>query len=198
LIEIYHFSDDPDIEIFTPRPVRVAVDRGADREWLNGPLVWATDAAHSLLYLFPRECPRVVIWPTPDTNAEDRERWFGASSSRAIAFVEEAWLERLRIAVVHRYHLPADSFEDVEDVGMWVSRTPVRPLRVESLRELPRQMEDQNIALRALPRLTPLKVLWRTSVHASGVRMRNAQGWGKPGWTHSKPGRTVHVPDDDP
>jgi hypothetical protein len=130
-MEIFHFSDDPNIEIFTPRLLRVAVDRGADREWLNGPLVWATDAAHSLLYLFPRECPRIVIWPTPATNPSDRERWFGAGSRRAIAFVEEAWLERVRTGIVQRYRLPVATFEDIDDVGMWVSRMAVRPLGVD-------------------------------------------------------------------
>ena len=75
-MNLYHFSDDPGIAVFEPRPLRVAVDRGFDRDWLNGRLVWATDEAHSLLYLFPRECPRVVIWPTSFTSQTDREAWF--------------------------------------------------------------------------------------------------------------------------
>ncbi|WP_339329380.1 DUF6886 family protein [Burkholderia multivorans] len=50
---LFHFSDDPGIAMFHPRPVRVADDRPAGQEWLNGPLVWATDEAHYLLYLFP-------------------------------------------------------------------------------------------------------------------------------------------------
>lgn len=36
-------------------------------------------------------------------------------------------------------------------------------------------------------------VIIRTSLHASGIRLRNAQDWGKPGWTHSKPGRQIIV-----
>jgi hypothetical protein len=94
-MRLFHFSDDPGIEIFAPRPLRVAVDRGSDREWLNRPLVWATDAAHCLLYLFPRECPRIIIWPTSATSIEDREHWFGGRSCRAIAFVEDAWMNRV-------------------------------------------------------------------------------------------------------
>jgi hypothetical protein len=190
-MRLFHFSDDPRIAMFTPRPLAVAVDRGADRHWLNGPLVWATDADHSLLYLFPRECPRIVIWPTPETTQEDREQWFGDENFRAIAFVEEAWIERLRTETVYRYDMPTASFEDLDDVGMWVSRTAVEPLAMTALRDLPAQMAARNVNLRALPRLTPLKNIWATTLHASGIRMRNAQNWGKPGWTHSKPGRVV-------
>ncbi|PJR58992.1 hypothetical protein CWM52_22200 [Raoultella sp. T31] len=38
-----------------------------------------------------------------------------------------------------------------------------------------------------------IKSIWLTSFHASGIRLRNAQDWGKPGWTHSKPGRQMSV-----
>lgn len=190
-MQLFHFSDDPGIEIFEPRPLRVAVDRGPDREWLNGPLVWATDEAHSLLYLFPRECPRIVIWPTATTRDEDREKWFGDGSYRAVAYVEEAWLGRLTTEAVHRYRMPPASFEDIQDVGMWVSRTRVKPLGIETISDLVGAMAAQNIELRSLPRLTPLKDVWLTTLHASGIRLRNARDWGKPGWTHFRPGRSV-------
>jgi hypothetical protein len=89
--------------------------------------------------------------------------------------------------------LPIGSFEDIDDVGMWVSRSAVTPVGMDSLIDLPGEMEAQNIELRSLPRLTPLKGLWQTTLHASGIRTRNAQDWGKPGWSHSKPGRIVVV-----
>ncbi|HMG50328.1 MAG TPA: hypothetical protein VK597_07005, partial [Inquilinus sp.] len=62
-MRLFHFSDDPAIERFEPRPVRVPSARPAGREWLNGPLVWAIDDAHQMLYLFPRDCPRILAWP---------------------------------------------------------------------------------------------------------------------------------------
>jgi hypothetical protein len=197
-MRLRHFSDDPDIMTFVPRPLQTPVDRGPHRGWLNGPLVWATDDAHSLLYLFPRECPRIVIWPTATTNAEDRNRWFGDRSCRAIAYIEDDWVERVRAAVVYRYDMPCATFEDIDDVGMWVSRTIVNPLGVEPVANLPVAMEAQNIELRFLPRLIPLRGVWQTTLHASGIRMRNAQDWGEPGWLHSKPGRVAATWDRDP
>jgi|SRR5579859_3158049 len=184
-MRLFHFSDDPGITLFTPRPVRVPVDRPGGQDWLNGPLVWAIDEAHDILYLFPRECPRILIWPTTRTTAEDRAHWFGDTGRRAIAFIEARWAPRLRSAVVHRYELPAATFEDLGDVGMWVSRSAVRPLGVQALRSLPHALEARKVELRVLPTLTPLRDIWATTVHASGLRLRNAKDWGDPGWPHS-------------
>ncbi len=191
MLRLFHFSDDPGIRIFEPRPLRVAVDRGPDRAWLNGALVWATDEAHGVLYLFPRECPRIVIWPTPDTTDADREAWFGGRSCRAIAYVEDGWVDRVRATTVHRYRMPPETFEDIDDVGMWVSRSPVVPLGVDGIGDLPAEMAREGVEFRSLPRLTPLKPVWRTTLHASGIRTRNALDWGPAGWSHSKPGRQV-------
>src|SRR5262245_29586237 len=111
-MKLFHFSDDPRIEVFEPRPVRVPAGRSPDREWLNGPLVWAIDQPHSILYLFPRECPRIVIWPTVQTTDEDRSKWIGSSSTRAVAFIEVCWLDRVRVGKVYRYEMPPDTFEN--------------------------------------------------------------------------------------
>lgn len=60
-MRLFHFSEEPDIGHFEPRPVRTPAARRAGQEWLNGPLVWAIDEDHQRLYLFPRECPRIVL-----------------------------------------------------------------------------------------------------------------------------------------
>ncbi len=70
-MHLFHFSDDPNIQTFVPRPVRVSIERPEGMDWLNGPLVWAIDEAHEPLYLFPRECPRILLWATPETKQED-------------------------------------------------------------------------------------------------------------------------------
>jgi hypothetical protein len=186
-MRLFHFSEDSGIAFFTPRSVRTPVARPAGQNWLNGPLVWAIDEPHAILYLFPRECPRILVWPTPRTTREDRAQWFADNSRRALAFIEEGWLERLRTATVNRYELPTETFEALGDVGMWVSRAPVKPLGVETVADLPAALEAQSVELRVLPTLTPLKNVWTTSLHASGVRLRNAKGWGDPGWPHSPP-----------
>ena len=192
-MRLYHFSEDPDIDVFVPRPVRVPVERPAGSDWLGGPLVWAIDEAHQAMYLFPRDCPRILLWATPESTSKDTKRWWRGSSHRTLAYVEKAWLERLQSATIYRYELPAESFEDLHDAGMWVSKEVVEPLRMDALDSLVSKLEIHNVELRVVDSLVPLKEVWRTSLHASGIRLRNAQGWGKPGWTHSKKGRVVEI-----
>jgi hypothetical protein len=176
-MRLLHFSDDGDIERFEPRDVLVPSNRPPGREWLNGPLVWAIDEPRQPMYLFPRECPRILLWPTSATTDEDRELWFGRSSSRMIAFVEEGWLQRIGAARLYRYDLPAEPFEDLDDAGMWVSRTPVEPLGVELVDDLIASLRSCGVELRPMPVLTPLRDVWSSSLHASGIRLRNAKDW---------------------
>ncbi|WP_027173979.1 DUF6886 family protein [Methylobacterium sp. 10] len=178
--ELFHFSEDPAIRVFTPRPVRVGVDRGEAGAWLNGPLVWAIDEAHSLLYLFPRDCPRIVIWPTARTSPEDRRAWFGDVAGRAVAYVEEDWAERIAIAAIERYRMPPETFAPAGEPGTWVSRSPVVPTGRDTIRDLLGAMAEHGLELRTLPRLTPLAPIWRSTLHASGIRLRNAQDWVAP------------------
>jgi hypothetical protein len=174
---LFHFSDDAAIAVFTPRPVTVPSQRPAGREWLNGPLVWAIEERRQAMYLFPRDCPRILLWQTPHTTPEDRERWFDGRDCSAIAHIEWAWFDRLKTASIHRYELPAESFEDLDDAGMWVARTLVRPLAMETLSDLPAALRDQGVELRIMQSLAPLRDAWDTSLHASGVRLRNAIAW---------------------
>src|SRR5215472_18463871 len=130
-MRLFHFSDDPSIEVFEPRPVLVPSRRPPGREWLNGPLVWAIDEAHQPMYLFPRDCPRILLWVKPETSDEDRARWFGDRTCRMIAYIEEAWRARMASGFIYRYELEAMAFEDLADAGMWVSRGAVRPVGCE-------------------------------------------------------------------
>jgi hypothetical protein len=176
-MQLFHFSEDPTIEIFAPRAVAVPSKRPPGREWLNGPLVWAIDDWHQPMYFFPRDCPRILIWPTGKTIAADRERYWTASSSRTIAFIERGWLTRVRSAMICRYELPLGSFESLQDAGMWVSRAAVHPLRREMISDLPLGLALQNVELRPVDDLVQFKDLWKTSLHVSGIRLRNASGW---------------------
>ena len=174
---LFHFSDDPAITRFEPRPVGVPSERTPGRAWLNGPLVWAIEEARQALYLFPRECPRILLWLTPSTTEADRAAWWGGRDCRAIAHIEWAWLERLRTGTLWRYELPAEAFEDLDDAGMWVSRRAVEPIGVERVGDLPVALWADGVELRVMESLRPLKGVWATSLHASGVRLRNAVGW---------------------
>ena len=74
-MRLFHFSEYFSIERFVPRPLRVPVARPKGEEWLNGPLVWAIDDVHQPMYLFPLECPRILLWPTPETTTKDYKVW---------------------------------------------------------------------------------------------------------------------------
>ncbi len=184
-MRLFHFSDNSSIAVFAPRPVRIPAERPAGQEWLNGPLVWAIDDWHSMLYLFPRDCPRILIWPTDATTDGDRARWMGVTEARAVAYIEAGWLARLRSATIWRYALPPDGFEPIGDVGMWVARQAVVPARVDALSGLDDHLAESRVELRVMDDLTPLRAVWSSTLHASGVRLRNALGWGAPGWPHS-------------
>lgn len=174
-MRLFHFSDDPHIARFAPRAVRVPAKRPAGREWLNGPLVWAIDETHQAMYLFPRDCPRILIWPTARTTEADRERWFAASRYGRIAFIERCWLEQIATQSVYRYELPRESFEDLDDAGMWVSRHAVDPIRVDEVSALPRELNALGVELRAVEKLLALQDVFESSLHASGIRLRNAR-----------------------
>ena len=176
-MRLFHFSDDGGLTRFTPRPVRVPSVRPAGRDWLNGPLVWAIDEARQPLYLFPRDCPRILLYPTPTTTPEDLAVWWGGRTCRMIAHIEWAWFERFRTARLFRYELPVAAFEDLDDAGMWVARTEVEPLGVDILDDLPLALAGEGVELRLMDSLVPLRGVWETSLHASGIRLRNAAGW---------------------
>jgi hypothetical protein len=137
-------------------------------------LVWAIDDWHQPMYLFPRDCPRILIWPTERTTAEDRARYWEDCSKRMIAFIERSWSARLRSAVLCRYELSAASFPCLDAAGMWVSRSTVQPLRKTIIADLPTALELRNVDLQLKDDLLALKGLWNTSLHVSGIRLRNA------------------------
>lgn len=170
---LYHFSEEPDIQVFAPRTPR-------HRPELQ-PLVWTVDDEHAPAYFFPRDCPRILLWPVATTTPEDRRRWFGDSQARMIAHIEEDWVERMRTTPVYRYVMPSETFEPVDgDPWMWVSRETLVPERVELLGDLIEALEAADVEVRALHRLTPLRGVWDTTLHASGIRLRNAQDWEGP------------------
>jgi hypothetical protein len=171
-MRLFHFSDDPAIAVFEPRPVRIPSQRPPGREWLNGPLVWAIDDIHDFMYLFPRDCPRILVWAKPETSEEDR-RLLG--DWRGTAYVERDWLERLQAETIHSYEMPSDGFEDLQDAGMWISRSTVLPLGRTALSSLDREFAPRGIELKVVDSLTPVKALRETTLHVSAIRMRNAR-----------------------
>jgi hypothetical protein len=174
LPRLFHFSEAGDIDAFDPKPVQVPTERKPGEEWLNGSLVWAVDELRQATYTFPRDCPRILLWLTDTTNEADREAWWGDRSCSMIAHVEWRWLDRIRDQVLFRYELPAETFLSTSDDWMWVSKQSVEPVAVERLDDLLGALRAQGVELRVMESLGPLRAVWDSSLHASGIRLRNA------------------------
>ena len=93
---LYHFSEDPGIELFRPHVAKTAAVQ-------NEAFVWAIDDWHAPMYYVPRDCPRACFWAGPKTTPEDRERWFSHLDPRFVMVVESSWLDRIRSARLYRY-----------------------------------------------------------------------------------------------
>ena len=176
-MRLFHFSDQAGLQRFEPRPVAIASERAPGRAWLNGPLVWAIDDWHQPMYLFPRDCPRILLWPVAATTREDLRRWWSGRGARMIAHIEWSWFDALKTARLFRYEFQPTFFEDLDDAGMWVSRQAVEPIGVEVITDLPAALRDSGVELRIMDDLTPLRDVWTTTLHASGIRLRNAANW---------------------
>lgn len=176
-MRLFHFSENGSIEAFEPRPVAVPSPRRPGEEWLNGPLVWAIDDWHQPLYLFPRECPRILIWATAHSTQADKEKWLAQTPARMIAFIEDDWALPHGASAIWRYELPANAFESLEDSGMWVSRERIAPSARERVSDLPKALDEQGVELRVIPSLAVLREAWDSSLHVSGIRLRNSATW---------------------
>jgi hypothetical protein len=175
---LFHFSGEPSIEVFEPRPVLVPSERPPGMDWLNGPLVWAVTEERQATYLFPRDCPRILLWSLPTTSEADRAEWLGDGAPSMVAYVEAVWLDRIRAGDLYRYELPPSSFEAIGgDPWMLVSRTSVRPRSVEPCGDLEAALAERRCELRVVDSLVPLRGVWDTTLHASGIRLRHAAGW---------------------
>jgi hypothetical protein len=167
---LFHFSEDPGIRLFVPRT--------PDHRPEVAPMVWTVDEERAWTYLFPRECPRVLLWPTPATTAPDLERWFAGRPDALIACIEWAWLERMHSTPLYRYEMDPARFRPLEDdPWMWISTATETPRSVEPVGDLVDALGAGSVELRIMPSLAPLHGAWEHSFHFSGIRLRNALGW---------------------
>jgi hypothetical protein len=165
---LWHFSEDPALGRFEPRPAPAAPGRP--------PLVWAVDTRHSPLFWFPRDCPRGCAWPVSTTTAADQERFFGQGGAGRVHVIEGGWLDRVRDCRLYAYRLPAESFSPHETVGgYWVSGRTVSAAARVTVNDLLGRHAAAGIELRVVPSVWPF---WRrvtaSTVEFSGCRLRNA------------------------
>ena len=162
---LFHVSEQAGIDRFDPRWSEIA-----GRE-----VVWAIDADHLRNYLLPRDCPRVTYYAGPQTESADVEKFLG--KSEAVVAIESGWVERIRSCRLFCYHLPADTFECLDEcAGYFVSNAPVVPTRVEVLDDLIVELLKRNVELRFVPNLWPLRdAVVASTLQFSLIRMRNSQ-----------------------
>jgi Family of unknown function (DUF6886) len=164
---LHHFSEDPTITRFVPHVP--ATNPG------HAPAVWAIDAEHAALYWFPRDCPRVTVWPGDDAQIDSFRVAF-VTTARRVHAIETGWLAAMRSTRLYRYDLDGASFSRwTEAAGQWISFEAVVPVAVRPLGDLIQMHADEGIELRIVPTLWPLhdQVVagpWEFSI----VRMRNA------------------------
>jgi hypothetical protein len=170
---LYHFSEDPTIELFRPHIAKTSAIQ-------HEALVWAIDDWHAPMYFVPRDCPRVCFWAGPNTTMEDRKRWLTVPEPRFVMVVETSWLERIRATRVYRYTMPETSFAPVGNAcGTYISRATVAPVRVEPVGDLVAAIASVDVELRNLARIGPLwkQVHFGSSLARSGIRLLNAAGY---------------------
>jgi hypothetical protein len=164
---VYHFSEDPTITKFVPH-----VPRSNPEHWRA---VWAIDAEHAPLYWFPRDCPRVALWPLRAHDLDEFQRELVTTATRVQA-VECAWLERLRNMTLYRYEFDAAPFSEWEEAnGQWITDREVTPVRMQPMSDVLATHAAAAIELRVVPSLWPLHDLAvRGRFDFSIVRMMNA------------------------
>jgi hypothetical protein len=169
-VRLFHFSEDPGIETFVLRVL-------SHRPEIE-PLVWTVHPDCGWTYCFPRECPRLLAWPLPDTTTEDLRTWCQDGSPRRVACIEAAGLARMHTAAVYRYEFESDGFEALDgDSWMLVSRQERRAVAMGPVGDLVDALVTQGVELRIMPSLLSLRNAWETTMHVSGIRLRNATGW---------------------
>jgi hypothetical protein len=73
--------------------------------------------------------------------------------------------------------MPTDDFVDLDDAGMWVCGRRVIPIERTAISWLDLAFAPRGVDLRVVDSLRPLKGLWNTGLHVSGIRLRNARDW---------------------
>lgn len=165
---LYHFSDHADIAVFEPRAA--PTDRHQRR------VVWAVDAAHQQNYLLPRDCPRVTFYPLPDSRPEDIARLMTGSSARHVIAIEAKWVAEVQRQRLYRYTFAPEGFEVLDEgAGYFIAHQSIVPLAVELLPDLLAALTAQDVELRIMPSLWPLReAVIESTLQFSIIRMRNA------------------------
>ena len=174
---LFHYSEDPNIELFIPRP---RPKRDIDRRPLDESLVWAIDEWHSPMYFFPRDCPRLLLWPIEGSTEDDILKWMGESPPRMVAHIEKRWLPKFDACQLYRYEFDGSCFESLNDAGMHVTEDTLEPIGAEPVGVLRTALKSADVELRIVESLQQVAHSLLSTLHFSAVRTRNSLGWNPP------------------
>ncbi|MDT3427402.1 hypothetical protein J2Z22_002965 [Paenibacillus forsythiae] len=165
---LYHFSEDPGIEIFHPRQSKSFPGLP--------PVVWTIDREHAPHYYFPRDCPRVIYAKPEKASGEDFGSFFEHTSADKVIAVEKAWLERIRETRLYKYTFSEEPFTLFnQTAGYYISRQEVRPVKVEPMGDLLDKLLQERVELRFTPSLHPLRNrIIQSALDFSIIRFGNA------------------------
>jgi hypothetical protein len=164
-MELWHFSEDPTIEVFVPHR--------APTSTLDDDLVWAIDTEHEWIYWFPRDCPRATWCAGEETSDADVDRWLDGDRAKRVAVVEEIWRDRMSAVQLFAYRMPPETFEPYDK--FFISRETVVPDELVTVGDLIERHAAAGVDLRFAPTLYPLwDEIIATTLNFSGVRLRNA------------------------
>ena len=143
---LYHFSEDPTIDVFAPREQ----------------FVWADDEWRQFRYWFPRECPRATWWP------KDR-------SARPIVAIQWDWWDTFVSTDLYAYRFDAAPFRDSAEGGGWITEDTITPLDVSPVGDLLAKHKEAGNEFRLVADLSQLwrQVIELPDIDFSGIRLRN-------------------------
>jgi len=164
-LRLFHFSDKPGIEVFTPRPSRT-----------GEALVWAVEEKYAFKYLLPRDCPRVTFWPGEHTTEDDRWQLMGATDAGHVVAVEKGWIPEILACKLYRYVFDPSYFI-LQDAcaGYYVSDKPQIPMECDLVEDVFSVLLACDIELRIMDELWTLRdMVLASSLEYSIIRFANA------------------------
>jgi hypothetical protein len=168
-MELFHFSEERDIDIFIPRV--------KENRTNMPPVVWAIDDAHAFTFYFPRDCPRIVYTRNEEVTEKDNEKFFGLTCSDIVITVETHWYERIKNTTLYKYSMPPEHFQLFdESAGYYISTETTKPIHKEAISNLLERLIALKIDVRFTPNLNPLRdAILRSSLTDFGIhRFANA------------------------
>jgi hypothetical protein len=167
---LYHFSEEPNIELFKPRVKRNRQDMP--------PVVWAIDHEHEYTFYFPRDCPRIVYRKTEGISNEDNCRFFGVTNADTIITIENHWYQAIMNTTTYRYSMPAASFKLFDKTaGYYISEQEIKPIEIIPIGNLLSRLLDLGVDLRFTTNLYPLRdAIIQSTIKDFGIhRFENAK-----------------------